>query len=227
MRFRKGTASYHDLSQPDWSVMVPSSSGCSEADQLRCSAHLGSAEREAWPNCIESGITVQGAGSAGIFVNLLSFGITTGCFRDDCQYSDHFSCGSPATCAQTCAGIRACKWWTFWPTHSGGTCWLRRHDQHRALMAQSLTANTECQPSSRGGVDGGKGSEPTIFELARGQWGVSPNHPFHQWDLVKVLEAFGHSTPSQIQAQEATALQRSALRFARRAQAGLCGQRIG
>merc|ERR1740117_1234760 len=80
------------------------------------------------------------------------------------------------------------------------------------LHPGGVAAGTTEAPRSR------RRAEPTLFELARGQWGIGPRHPFHQWDLVPVLEAFGHSTPSQVEAQEPSALQRSALRFARRAQ---------
>merc|ERR1712226_1298825 len=102
-------------------------------------------------------------------------------------------------------------------------------------MAGSMVGHTTCVPpaasswgqrkAAMGSSGAGLGSaisqdseEPTLLDLASGPWGLGPNHPYHQWNLVKVLETFGHLTPSQVQAKEPSPLQRSALRFAARAQ---------
>mmetsp|Transcript_31785 Transcript_31785/g.75461 ORF Transcript_31785/g.75461 Transcript_31785/m.75461 type:complete len:153 (-) Transcript_31785:41-499(-) len=143
----------------------------------------------------------------------MDLGISRGCFRGNCHHSDHFTCESPALCARTCAAVQACRWWSFWPSRFGNTCWLRRHDQQRILMQEGVVGSVDCMPPFE--QDGRK--EPTLFDLAGAHWGIGFHHPAHQWDLVSVLESFGHLTPSQVQVQEPSALQRSALRFAQRA----------
>eukprot|EP00747_Dinoflagellata_sp_TGD_P073457 gnl/TRDRNA2_/TRDRNA2_157906_c2_seq1.p1 gnl/TRDRNA2_/TRDRNA2_157906_c2~~gnl/TRDRNA2_/TRDRNA2_157906_c2_seq1.p1 ORF type:complete len:603 (+),score=69.59 gnl/TRDRNA2_/TRDRNA2_157906_c2_seq1:1-1809(+) len=216
-----------DLSQPGWTVEVPSQTpgdGSGSASQTGAA----SADRPSWPECVRQGETLRGLGGAGVFVNLLGFGANSGCFREDCSYTDHFSCGSPASCARTCAAIRACRWWSFWASpRQGGTCWLRSHDQQRAPMLGSVTGAAECVPPAATAASDGSGrleaergshAEPSLFELARGPWGLGPRRPAHQWDLVPVLEAFGRLTPSQLEAEKSSPLQRSARRFARRAQ---------
>lgn len=233
---KTGIVAYYNLSQPSWFVTVPETRAHGNACADSCSKIDVSSQE--WPHCARQEETIRGLDDAGVFVNLHSFGINSGCFRDDCSHSDHFESGSPAHCAQICASIRACRWWSFWTSRSGGSCWLRRHDRHRAPMQGSLAASTDCVPpvsrssdadrrtaaaagTPRQGADPGRGRrarEPTLFELARGEWGIGPRHPFHQWDLVRVLEAFGRMTPSELSQQEPSALRRSALRFARRAQ---------
>jgi len=239
----RGKVAYYDLSQPGWVVAVPRAApysgvasegggvptpgvdGGGRGGGSGASLSSDGGNAVAWPDCIRPSETIRGLSGAGLFVNLVGFGIATGCFRDDCSHSDHFSCGSPATCAQICASILACRYWSFWPSRSGGVCWLRRNDLHRAPMVGSMAAGADCIPpvaagrgSRRAAARSGLAKEATLFELARGQWGLGPQHPFHQWDIVKVLEMFGRMTPSQVQMQTSGILQRSALRFARRAQ---------
>jgi len=225
---KTGAMSYHNFSQPG--LMVAYTQEGADCKAEYCQQKETKSE---WPECVRQGETIRGLENAGVFVNLLGFGINSGCFRDDCSHSDHFDSSSPASCAQTCASIRACQWWSFWVSPSGGVCWLRRHDRHRLPMLNSVAAAVDCVPPAgkpqtdfnyrhlKGGAAEPQGrhrGEPTLFELAQGQWGIGPRHPFHQWDLVQVLEAFGHFTPSQVEVQEPSALQRSALRFSRRAQ---------
>ncbi|CAJ1454494.1 unnamed protein product [Effrenium voratum] len=201
---------YRDLSK-GWEVQVlelPAGckvNSCSEDEP----------EKLRWPDCIGHAQTIRGVAGAGVFVNLAAFGITDGCFRDDCGYTDHFASGSPATCARTCASIRACRWWSFWTSRTGGTCWLRRHDQQRDTMVESMTASSECVPPATAPARQ-TSAEPTLFQLAAGSM-LGPSAPAFQWDLPKVLEEFGHLTPSQIQLRDSSPLRSSALRFARRA----------
>ena len=169
-----------------------------------CYAESCSTEKMKWPECIAHGQTIRGVANAGVFVNLAAFGITDGCFREDCTYTDHFSSGSPATCARACASIRACHWWSFWTSRTGGTCWLRRHDQQRDTMLESMTASRDCLPTFAPNV---AEVEPTLFQLAKDAvLGTT-----RQWDFTKVLENFGHLTPSQIQLRSDSPLRRSAL----------------
>ena len=186
---------YRDLST--WEIQIQDlPEGCHEES---CSE-----EKMKWPECISHGQTIRSVANAGVFVNLAAFGITDGCFREDCTYTDHFSSGSPATCARTCASIRACQWWSFWISRTGGTCWLRRHDQQRDTMLESMTASRDCLPTFAPVAE----VEPTLFQLAKDAL-LGPTTK--QWDLAKVLESFGHSTPSQIQLRGDSPLRRSAL----------------
>eukprot|EP00438_Fugacium_kawagutii_P010114 Skav203905 [mRNA] locus=scaffold1649:319635:322671:- [translate_table: standard] len=185
---------YRDLSF--WEAQVQDlpagcqAESCSEADKLK------------WPECIAHGQTIRGVANAGVFVNLAPFGVTDGCFREDCTYTDHFSSGSPAICARTCASIRACRWWSFWTSRTGGTCWLRRHDQQRDTMLEAMTASRDCVPTFAPVAE----VEPTLFQLAKDA-ALGPT----QWDFAKILETFGHLTPSQVQLQSNSPLRRSAL----------------
>ena len=189
---------YRDLST--WEIQIQVlPEGCHEES---CSE----TEKMKWPECISHGQTIRSVANAGVFVNLAAFGITDGCFREDCTYTDHFSSGSPATCARTCASIRACRWWSFWTSRTGGTCWLRRHDQQRDAMLESMTASRDCLPTFAPTV---AEVEPTLFQLAKDA--VLGPTTTRQWDLAKVLESFGHSTPSQIQLRGDSPLRRSAI----------------
>lgn len=232
---KTGSMSYFNFSQPGLLVTYSHGGGGGDCSMSAEQCSKKSSRKSEWPDCVRQGETIRGVENAGVFVNLVGFGISSGCFRDDCTHSDHFDTSSPASCAQTCASIRACQWWSFWVSASGGVCWLRRHDRHRLPMINSVAAAADCVPpagqalpkvdwhhlstsADSAGPRNRRRGEPTLFELAQGPWGIGPRHPYHQWDLVQVLEAFGHSTPSQVEAQEASALQQSALRFARRAQ---------
>ena len=183
-----------------------------ELQNLPAGCHVESCletEQLKWPECIAHGQTIRGVASAGVFVNLAALGISDGCFREDCTYTDHFSSGSPATCARMCASIRACRWWSFWTSRTGGTCWLRRHDQQRDTMMESMTASRECLPSFAPVAE----AEPTLFQLAKDAL-LGPE--LRRWDLAKVLENFGHLTPSQIQIQGDSPVRRSALGVAKK-----------
>ncbi|CAK0789721.1 unnamed protein product [Prorocentrum cordatum] len=228
---RSGATSVYNLSDPRWSVARLGT----QEDGTICQGLQTTAKAEPgarWPDCIEQGQSLPGADGAGVFVNVAAFGATSGCFREDCRHSDHFDSDSPAHCARTCGLVRACRWWSFWSSRmGGGTCWLRRHAEQRVKMASSVLGPSSCIPpavSSWGRAAPGTGArrgdgnadahEPTLFDLVGGRRGLGPSHPYHQWDLVKVLEAFGHLTPSQVEAKEPSRLRASALRFARRAQ---------
>jgi len=209
-RLSTGRLAYYDVSHPEWLVQSP--------------LPLAEDERtvQQWPECLQADVSIRATDEAGLFVNLLGFGIKRGCFRDDCSHSDHFDTSSPATCARTCGSIRACRWWSFWPGHDGGTCWLRRHNRYPMGMAGSVSASVDCRPPA-GSSDEIRAkhamSELTLFALAK-RFGsaLTPRHPLFQWDLLRILQDFGKLTPSQVQAAEPSALQRSALRFAARAQ---------
>eukprot|EP00929_Paragymnodinium_shiwhaense_P002700 TRINITY_DN10299_c1_g2_i2.p1 TRINITY_DN10299_c1_g2~~TRINITY_DN10299_c1_g2_i2.p1 ORF type:complete len:395 (+),score=96.05 TRINITY_DN10299_c1_g2_i2:537-1721(+) len=236
---RGGGLRYCDLGDTGWSVaaLLPAAAGTPGA--VSAAAEAGSSKErgrekqrgEPWPECVEQGVTLRGTGGAALFVNLKSLGISQGCFRDDCSHSDHFAADSPAVCSRTCASLRACRFWTFWQAHSGSVCWLRRNDQHRAPMLTGASGASDCVPPAgahapQGLTRGTKLAEPTLLELALRGFGerggqasaFDPEHPLHQWDLVKVLKEYGEKTPSQLQALEPSPLQRSALQFARRAQ---------
>ncbi|CAE8690488.1 unnamed protein product [Polarella glacialis] len=230
------SVAYHDLSDRSLQVeMLQMPKGSTACPKISCLSDFGpdnentGQKAPAWPDCIAQGQTLRGTASAGVFANLLSFGITEGCFRDDCTHSDHFASGSPATCARTCASIRACKWWSFWTSRNGGTCWLRRHDEQRATMLESMTGAVSCLPPVAPPVAAGKRQQPqpgesTLFGLAGSEpWGWGPGRPGHQWDLVPVLEAFGHLTPSQLEQEYGSPLQQSAMRFVQKASASARG----
>ncbi|CAE7782732.1 unnamed protein product [Symbiodinium sp. CCMP2592] len=82
-----------------------------------------------------------------------------------------------------------------------------------------MTAAADCVPPVALASDRAKRpDEPTLFELAqRGGGSLEPGRLSFQWDLLKVLEEFGHLTPSQVQLKGDSPLRRSALRFAQRA----------
>merc|ERR1719183_3448594 len=174
--------SYYNFSQPGLLVAYSQEDGDCKAEN--CAKPREKQQKSEWPDCVRQGETIRGLENAGVFVNLIGFGITTGCFRDDCSHSDHFDSSSPASCAQTCASIRACQWWSFWVSPSGGVCWLRRHDRHRLPMINSVAAAADCVPPAGQplpNVDwhhpsglaqsqearSRRSAEPTLFDLAR------------------------------------------------------------
>jgi len=210
LRSSQGHILYYDLSLPEWKVEVPLLTMEENGSELR------------WPECLRKDESIRATDDAGLFVNLLVFGIRRGCFRDDCSHSDHFDATNPAACARTCSSIRACRVWSFWPSRSGGTCWMRRHDRYRIGMQSSISGSVDCKPPA-GAPDGSRAkpgmAEPTLFALAKRLGStLAPSHPAHQWDLLRIMQSFGSLTASQVQAAEPSPLQRSALRFAWRAE---------
>eukprot|EP00928_Gymnodinium_smaydae_P026570 TRINITY_DN20822_c0_g1_i1.p1 TRINITY_DN20822_c0_g1~~TRINITY_DN20822_c0_g1_i1.p1 ORF type:complete len:1546 (+),score=252.12 TRINITY_DN20822_c0_g1_i1:115-4752(+) len=214
---------YYDLTDSAWAVSIlrPVEPGVQGLVRSNVQSRQDQVDpASSWPECVAQGESIKGIDGGALFVNLLGLGMREGCFREDCSHTDHFSCVSPATCARTCASLRACRFWTFWAAHSGGICWLRRSDTHRMPMFGGASGAADCVPPARGGdslLDGKR--EPTLFDLARAAGAsIGPEHPLHQWDLVQVLKEYGHKSPSQVEVSDASSLRRSALRFARRAQ---------
>merc|ERR1712070_103563 len=172
--------SYYNFSQPGLLAFFVQGSDCNIPAE-RCPKE--NPQNSAWPDCVRQGESIRGLENSGVFVNLLGFGVNSGCFRDDCSHSDHFDSSSPASCAQICASIGACKWWSFWVAPSGGVCWLRGHDRHRLPMINSVAGASDCVPAAGqplpsvdwlnpNGVAEARSkrhAEPTLFELAQGQ----------------------------------------------------------
>eukprot|EP00927_Polykrikos_kofoidii_P040586 TRINITY_DN34657_c0_g1_i1.p1 TRINITY_DN34657_c0_g1~~TRINITY_DN34657_c0_g1_i1.p1 ORF type:complete len:1753 (-),score=234.69 TRINITY_DN34657_c0_g1_i1:81-5276(-) len=222
-----GSERFCDLAEPGWTVSALRPGTPSSTD-LSLPARDRAQQQPVWPECIQQGETIRGTGGAGVFVNLLGLGISQGCFRDDCSHSDHFSSKSPAECSRICASVRACRWWSFWATYTDGICWLRRHDQQRVPMETGASGPADCVPppvsrSVRNMPGAGQlasaTEERTLFDLARTSGkNLDPDQALHQWDLVNVLGEFGHKTPSQVQSEGYSSLQRSAMNFARRSE---------
>ena len=101
----------------------------------------------------------------GLFVNLGAFGISEGCFFDDCSHSDHFSCESPAECARTCGRIGACHLWTFREA-TPATCWLRLNSSYLVDAPGAISANATCVPPAADAAFFEKPAKPTLFKPA-------------------------------------------------------------
>lgn len=168
-----------------------------------------------WPACIESNMASPSMTGLGLFVNLGAFGISEGCFMDDCSHSDHFACKSPAECARTCRRIGSCRLWTFREA-SPATCWLRLNASHIEESSGALSANATCVPPDDDAATFEKPAKPTLFKLVSGQTGTPPPNLWEEWDLVGVLKDFGHMTLDEVRHARPSARQRSALRVAAR-----------
>lgn len=162
-----------------------------------------------WPSCIEANVATPSADGTGLFVNLEALDIKKGCFQDDCSYSDHFACSSPADCARTCGRIKACKSWTFWEA-APATCWLRGKGRRvRREAPGAVSGSVGCQPPQEKGL-----SAPTLFKLIAGPSGTLQPSLWEEWDLVQVLAEFGHMSLEEIRRAPASHRQSAALRAA-------------
>lgn len=166
-----------------------------------------------WPSCIEPNVATSSADGRGLFVNLgaLGLNISSGCFQGDCGHSDHFACESPAFCAKTCGQIRACRRWTFWEK-APSTCWLSGGGPHvlRETIG-TVTGSVGCRPEGEASA-----SPKTLFQLLSGFSGTLPPSLWEEWDLVGVLEEFGHMSVDEIRSSWPSTRQRAALRAAAR-----------
>eukprot|EP00747_Dinoflagellata_sp_TGD_P118173 gnl/TRDRNA2_/TRDRNA2_172758_c1_seq2.p1 gnl/TRDRNA2_/TRDRNA2_172758_c1~~gnl/TRDRNA2_/TRDRNA2_172758_c1_seq2.p1 ORF type:complete len:588 (+),score=129.66 gnl/TRDRNA2_/TRDRNA2_172758_c1_seq2:234-1997(+) len=198
---------YLDLADPTLAVAVP----CIPSD-----ARNGTEGEDAgpggvapWPACIEANIASPSSSGSGLFVNLEALGIKDGCFQGDCSHSDHFACAAPTECARTCARIGACGWWTF-EEAAPSTCWLRADDRHREELPGVVSGRAACVPPGNGTTV----AEPTLIQLVAGSTGTPSPDLWEEWDIVGVLEDFGHMTVREVQHAIPSPRQRAALRAA-------------
>lgn len=155
-----------------------------------------------WPTCVEKNAHIHGP---GIFVNLAPFGVH-GCFQDNCEHSDHFTTQTAAYCADICARIGACKFWTTSVSIGIATCWLKSSDDERVHHDGSLSGHRACVPPTKAPAKRGVLS---LFALCRGK---ALTHP----KAVEVLERFGHMSVDQIRLAPRCPLQRLAYSWASR-----------
>lgn len=165
-----------------------------------------------WPACIEAGVAFPSADGAGLFLNLGAFNITEGCFLNDCSYSDHYGCPSPAECARMCDTIAACRWWTFQEL-APPTCWLRGAGvKTREEAPGYFSGGASCVPPQESRIEGKK--LPTLFELVGGEVGVPASRLWGASDLFGTLEHFGNLTVPQLKRLPHSHTKYAALRVA-------------
>lgn len=164
----------------------------------------------------------------GIFLNLAAFGLTKGCYQNDCSHSDHFETDSAAFCAEVCRIIGACKYWSVTVGGGESTCWLRgpivgavvnTNNLGKIDRPGALSAVAECHPpmedhrvtKDRGGSNDSKGmsnsnsaGHPTLFDRLRGK-------PLRHPKIAEVLSMFGHMTQYEIANAPPSALQKVAV----------------
>eukprot|EP00929_Paragymnodinium_shiwhaense_P025650 TRINITY_DN15454_c0_g1_i1.p1 TRINITY_DN15454_c0_g1~~TRINITY_DN15454_c0_g1_i1.p1 ORF type:complete len:1851 (+),score=381.48 TRINITY_DN15454_c0_g1_i1:173-5725(+) len=166
-----------------------------------------------WPACIENGIAFPSSDGAGLFLNLEALNLTSGCFLNDCSYSDHFACASPADCARICAHVASCRWWTFQEL-APATCWLRGAAVKTREEAPSyMSGSRSCVASEEKG-GGQSAAEPDLMDLVLGQTGVPAPNLWKEPDLIAVLKDFGNLTVRQLQRARPSVRQLNALRIA-------------
>jgi hypothetical protein len=169
-----------------------------------------------WPGCIERNMASPSVSGFGLFLNLGAFGISEGCFLEDCSHSDHFACKSPAECARICSRIGACQLWTFREA-SPATCWLRSNASYLDDSPGALSASVKCMPPADDAALLERQNKPTLFKLVSGPAGTPPPNFWEEWDIIEVLRNFGHMTHDEIRNSRSSSLQRSALRLVARA----------
>lgn len=201
VKARDGTLHYVDFADPAVAVAVPCGQPGGTADSL---ADL---TRSLWPACIEANVGSPSSSGNGLFVNLEALGIREGCFQGDCGHSDHFAAEEPGECARACARIGACRWWTFREAGPAPTCWLRGGETSPSAEEPGAASGRQsCVPPA------GPAPAASLFELVGGPAKTPPPSLWEQWDLVEVLERFGHLTPAELRRSRPSVLQQSALR---------------
>merc|ERR1712137_1199527 len=145
-----------------------------------------------WPGCIEKGIEFPSFDGAGLFVNLLALGVTSGCFQRDCSHSDHFTAKSPVECAQTCDRVPACHGWTFWEA------------------PPSVSGTSLCKPSTGFKLR----EDATLMSIVAGSSGTLPRPLWEEWSLASVLMEYGTRTVAEIRAEPYSIARNTALRVA-------------
>jgi len=216
-----GLTQYLDFADPSVVVaVVCGNSGVGAAASDDTGAEEGTAEASnsqdrnqtnraaPWPACIESNVASPSLNGSGLFVNLGAFDISTGCFLGDCGHSDHFACASPAECARTCSRIGACRFWTFREA-APATCWLRGDEYRCEESPGAISGSVACSPPKE---EPERPSDPTLFQLVSGSEGTLPSILWEEWDLVSVLEEFGHMTLDEVRRTSPSTVQRAALR---------------
>lgn len=192
---------YHNFHDPALTVLVP----CDAQSNINVS---DSAQTVEWPGCIEKGIEFPSFDGAGLFVNLLALGVTSGCFQRDCSHSDHFTAKSPVECAQTCDRVAACHGWTFW--EAPPTCWLRKEGYHRTEAPGSVSGTSFCTPSTGPKIH----EDATLMSIISGSSGTLPRPLWEEWSLASVLMEYGTRTVAEIRAEPYSMARNTALRVA-------------
>jgi len=206
--FGDGHTGFHDFNDPNLLVAVPCS--MEEAEES-----LSDAAGAPWPACILPKMGAPSAVCNGLFVNLESFDITSGCYQENCGHSDHFASETPAVCARICASIPACEIWTF-SEGSPSTCWLRSGTCELQENAAAVSGLVTCSPP----LVTVSGDHVTLFDLlANGAGeGVLPAMLWNEPNLFAALEAYGHATLQELPHMQPTPLQMVAMRIAALAQ---------
>jgi len=71
-----------------------------------------------WPHCLENSTAVwrltpllPSNADQALYANVQAFGAVSGCYQNDCVYSDKFAASSMESCAQVCLSLPACSYW--------------------------------------------------------------------------------------------------------------------
>lgn len=106
---------------------------------------VDSASGQTWPECQEKGVVIRNAGRAH-FMNLQGFGITEGCFQNDCQYSDKFAASSIESCPRVCLSLPDCEFWMWGQEEGKHKCWFRLGDDGRQAGEGWVSGSRACHP---------------------------------------------------------------------------------
>jgi hypothetical protein len=118
---------------------------------------------KAWPDCILRNSVIHGydIGEA-LMVDLTAYNASSGCFNNDCKKTDKFNCNSMDVCAEVCAAVDGCNWWTHGPEDGKKKCWIRTGKHSREKRFGFNSGATQCKPGSNATNTSGTNESATL-----------------------------------------------------------------
>eukprot|EP00397_Hematodinium_sp_SG-2012_P018084 GEMP01018509.1.p1 GENE.GEMP01018509.1~~GEMP01018509.1.p1 ORF type:complete len:538 (+),score=130.12 GEMP01018509.1:32-1645(+) len=124
-------------------------SGNSVLSALKNWAPTENLEVKPWPDCVHHNTVVHGfVMDSAFFLDLTPYGASAGCWQDNCARTDKFFLDSLDECAQVCAKIADCEWWSHGNEDGALKCWLRPKRSNRDRAFQFSSGARTCVPSS-------------------------------------------------------------------------------
>lgn len=100
-----------------------------------------------WPQCMEQGVVLRGAGVHALFVD--ASGVVSNpsrCWLNNCRSTDKFEAADPEACASVCATVEGCAFWTHGEQDGAAMCFLRTGDGGRAALDGFVAGTRSCAP---------------------------------------------------------------------------------
>lgn len=101
-----------------------------------------------WPECVERGVVFRGHGQFADFEDLAAlFGdAASGCWNGQCHNSDKFETPRIEDCAQACASLDRCRFWSHGEQDGLAQCFLRASDGGREGADGFIAGAKGCSP---------------------------------------------------------------------------------